>query len=103
MTARADGRSRHAVRLAWAMLAGLAIATAFEVGAQETARPSRGDAASPADETADQQLRRQSELRQVEEALAASGELRKRVEAEIAGLKGDAAKLNAALIETAQR
>jgi septal ring factor EnvC (AmiA/AmiB activator) len=88
--------------LAWPMLAGLALVPAPEAGAQEAGRSSAA-AAAPAGETADEKQRRETELRQVEEALAASGESRKRIEAEIASVKGDAAKLSAALIETAQR
>src|SRR3712207_825227 len=56
-----------------------------------------------ATETADEKARRESELRQLEEALAASGESRLRLEAEIGELKGDAAKLGAELIDTAER
>jgi septal ring factor EnvC (AmiA/AmiB activator) len=54
-------------------------------------------------ETADEKAWRQTELRQLEEALAASGESRRRLEAEISELKGDAARLKAELINTAER
>src|SRR3712207_3741983 len=56
-----------------------------------------------ATETADEKARRETELRQLEEALAASGESRRRLEAEIGELKGDAARLGAELIESAAR
>jgi septal ring factor EnvC (AmiA/AmiB activator) len=54
-------------------------------------------------EPADDKARRQTELRQIEEALAASGESRRRLEAEIGELKGDATRLTAELIATAER
>src|SRR5918998_312326 len=56
-----------------------------------------------ATETADEKARREAELRQLEEALASSGESRRRLEAEIGELKGDAARLSAELIDTAER
>jgi septal ring factor EnvC (AmiA/AmiB activator) len=54
-------------------------------------------------ESADEKTRRETELRQLEEALAASGESRRRLEAEIGELKGDAVRLKAELISTAER
>jgi septal ring factor EnvC (AmiA/AmiB activator) len=54
-------------------------------------------------ETAEEKTRRETELRQLEEALAASSESRRRLEAELGELKGDTARFNAELIETAER
>jgi murein hydrolase activator len=64
---------------------------------------SAAQSSPPASETADEKARREAELRQLEEALASSGESRRRLEAEIGELKGDAAKLGAELIATAER
>jgi murein hydrolase activator len=63
--------------------------------AQSTAEPSAA--------AINEKARRESELKQVEEALAASAESRRRLEAEIGEIKGDAARLRAELIETADR
>ena len=60
-------------------------------------------AAEPSATTINEKAQRESELRQVEEALAASAESRRRLEAEIGEIKGDAARLKAELIETAGR
>lgn len=54
-------------------------------------------------ETAAEKAQREIELRQLEEALAASSESRARLEAEIGELKIDTARLNAELIDTAER
>ncbi|MBM6595444.1 murein hydrolase activator EnvC family protein [Microvirga pudoricolor] len=54
-------------------------------------------------ETAEQKARREGDLRKLEEAMAASAEARRRLEAEIAEIRTDRAKLNTALIETADR
>jgi len=56
-----------------------------------------------AGETADQKARREQDLKKVEDAMAASTEARRKLEDEVAGLRTDRAKLNAALIETAAR
>jgi len=58
---------------------------------------------APARPSAEEAARRETELRDIEEALAASGESRRRLEAEIDELKGDAAKLQAELIQSAAR
>jgi murein hydrolase activator len=63
-------------------------------------------AANPAQgvaETAEQKARREQDLRLLEEAMAANAEARKRLEAEIADIRTDRAKLNAALIDAAGR
>jgi murein hydrolase activator len=57
----------------------------------------------PTLETAAEKAQRETELRQLEEALAASSESRARLEAEIGELKADTARLNAELIGTAER
>ncbi|MFC4173782.1 murein hydrolase activator EnvC family protein [Microvirga sp. GCM10011540] len=59
--------------------------------------------AQPGAETAEQKAQRERDLRILEEAMAASAEARKRLEAEIAEIQTDRAKLNTALIETANR
>jgi murein hydrolase activator len=52
---------------------------------------------------AEQKAKRESELKRVEEALAASTEWRRQLEAEITTLRADQARLTAALIETAEK
>ena len=59
-------------------------------------------AAAPA-ETADEKAKRESDLKALEEAMAASAAARRRLEAEIDEMKSDRARLNAALIDTAGR
>ena len=56
-----------------------------------------------ASELADEAARRDAELREVEARLAASAESRRRLESEIDEMKGDAAKLQAELIQSAAR
>src|SRR4051794_39818984 len=90
--------SRKPVSLA-AALAAFALGSA---GAQEAARP----AANPQQaisETAEQKAQREQDLKKLQEAMAASAEARKRLEAEVDAIRTDRAKLNSALIETAQR
>src|SRR5215218_9226230 len=55
-----------------------------------------GGSAPRADETAEEKARRESDLKAVEEAIAANAESRRRLEAEIAGIGADRAKLSAA-------
>jgi septal ring factor EnvC (AmiA/AmiB activator) len=97
MTRRSSARcltARHAAAaLAALLLCGGAVAWAQNVP------PLPQSAAEPADE----RTRREAELRRLEEELAASGESRRRLEAEIGGLKGDADRLTAELIDTAER
>jgi murein hydrolase activator len=59
-------------------------------------------AAAPA-ETADEKAKRESDLKALEDAMAASAAARRRLEAEIDEMKSDRARLNAALIDTAGR
>lgn len=65
--------------------------------------PRAGDPAARAGETLDERARRESDLKAVEEAMSANAESRKRLEAEIAVLKTDRARLNGSLIETAEK
>ena len=58
---------------------------------------------SPQGETAEQKARREQDLKVLEEAISANAEARRRLEAEVESIKADRAKLNAALIETAER
>jgi len=88
---------REPLRLA-AFLTVLAVGSA---GAQQGSAPV--PAASSITETAEQKAQRESDLRKLEEAMAASAEARKRLEAEIADIQADRAKLNTALIDTAAR
>ena len=70
-------------------------------GAQERA-PAPSAAPHPT-ETADEKAKREADLRALEEAMAASAEARRKLDAEIADIRTDRAKLNEALIETAAR
>jgi murein hydrolase activator len=54
-------------------------------------------------ETAEEKARREQDLKVLEEAITANAEARRRLEAEIESIKADRAKLNAALIGTAER
>jgi septal ring factor EnvC (AmiA/AmiB activator) len=101
MTRRTSIRSVSRLVLALALLLprGEALAQAQSV----TPSGPMQSSSQHASETADEKARRETELRQLEEALAASSESRRRLEAEIGELKGDAAKLGAELIDTAER
>jgi septal ring factor EnvC (AmiA/AmiB activator) len=84
--------------LAWVVLV---LTCASPAPAQEPARAA--SAAEPHPDAADEKERRRSELRRIEEALAASGQSRKRMEGEVAELKRDAGKLDAALVQAGER
>ncbi|HEX2136119.1 MAG TPA: peptidoglycan DD-metalloendopeptidase family protein [Microvirga sp.] len=72
--------------------------------AQAQERPPASDPVQhKATETAEEKAKRESDLRAVEEALTASAEARRRLEAEIAEIRSDRAKLNAALLAAAER
>jgi len=58
---------------------------------------------SPQGETAEQKARREQDLKVLEEAISANAEARRRLESEVESIKADRAKLNTALIETAER
>src|SRR5687767_6949667 len=76
---------------------GLTLAEAQE--RPPSSEPAEQDAAAILDE----KTRRENDLRSLEDALAASAEARRRLEAEIAEIRLDRAKLNAALIAAAER
>src|SRR3712207_2518202 len=78
---------------AWTVAASLSPA-----GAQQPAPAP----AAPA-ESAEEKARREQDLKVLEEAITANAEARRRLEAEIESIRADRAKLNAALIETAER
>jgi septal ring factor EnvC (AmiA/AmiB activator) len=80
-----------------------ALLACAETKAQAQGPPPSPLASEARAESTDRTERRQIELRQVEEALAASSESRQRLEAEIAAMKEDAAKLSAALIDAGER
>src|SRR3954451_21618457 len=69
--------------------------------AQDSARPASQDPGQKAAETAEEKARREADLKALEAAMAASAEARQKLEAEIADIRADRAKLNATLIETA--
>jgi murein hydrolase activator len=71
--------------------------------AQEGAGAPDLETNQPSTETAEDKARREEELRALEEAMIASAEARRRLEADIAEIQNDRAKLNASLIETAER
>jgi septal ring factor EnvC (AmiA/AmiB activator) len=89
--------SRKAFGLAALMIA----ASLSPIGAQQPALAPAAPAV-PA-ETAEQKARREQDLKILEEAIAANAEARRRLETEIESIKADRAKLNTALIETAER
>jgi murein hydrolase activator len=72
--------------------------------AQESALPPSPDPAMRStEETAGERARREGDLKALEAAMAASAEARRKLEAEVAEIRNDRAKLNASLIETAER
>jgi murein hydrolase activator len=72
------------------------------VGAQPAPAPVAAPA-QPGAETAEQKAQKERDLKVLEDAMAASAEAKRRLETEIADIKTDRAKLNAALIDTAER
>ena len=96
--------------LASALAAGL-VASASS-GAQErpaAGRPVVEKRAEPkkpdpkAAETAAEKARREADLKALQDAIAANAEARRKLDAEIASIRTDRAKLSAALIDTAER
>ncbi len=82
----------------------LALATWMAASGLGLAQAQQAPAAAPVPaETADEKAKRESDLKALEEAMAASAEARRRLEAEIEEMKSDRARLNAALIDTAGR
>jgi murein hydrolase activator len=82
-----------ALPLLSAVAPGTGLRAAAEPGAQAPARP----------ETDEERSRRESDLKSVQDALAASAEARRRLDAEIAEIRTDRAKLSAALVDTAAK
>jgi septal ring factor EnvC (AmiA/AmiB activator) len=80
----------------------LALAAWMAVWGLGLAQAQQAPAAAPT-ETADEKAKRESDLKALEEAMAASAAARRRLEAEIDEMKSDRARLNAALIDTAGR
>nr|WP_245410890.1 peptidoglycan DD-metalloendopeptidase family protein [Microvirga flavescens] len=78
-----------------------ASAIGFAVAQQTVAPPD--DPARKAMEAAEEKARREQDLKTLEAAMTANAEARKRLEAEVAEIRTDRAKLNAALIDTASR
>jgi septal ring factor EnvC (AmiA/AmiB activator) len=82
---------------------------ALPAGAQQPSGPRAPPGQIPAanapvaPETVEQKARREQDLKALEDAMAASAKANKALEAEIAAIRTDRAKLNAALIETASR
>ncbi|WP_210485377.1 murein hydrolase activator EnvC family protein [Microvirga antarctica] len=98
--------SQRTIWLAAAVvLAGVGSAWAQPKPPPAQAAPSAAPKGTPpvATETAEQKAQREKDLRALEEAMAASAKANKQLEAEIADIRTDRAKLNAALIETATR
>ena len=79
-----------------------ALLTAASLGPAGAQQPAPAPPAAPL-ETAEEKTRREQDLRVLEEAITANAEARRRLEAEIDSIKADRAKLNAALIGTAER
>jgi septal ring factor EnvC (AmiA/AmiB activator) len=91
---------RNAVRLA-ALMVSLTVGAAR---AQESPLPPSPDPVTRStEETAGERARREGDLKALEAAMAASAEARRKLEAEVAEIRNDRAKLNASLIETAER
>jgi murein hydrolase activator len=78
------------------------MASSFLGGAYAQQMPAPAPA-QPGAETAEQKAQRERDLRILEEAMASNAESRRKLEAEIADIRTDRAKLNTALIETAER
>jgi septal ring factor EnvC (AmiA/AmiB activator) len=96
-------RMARAFRLAGriAALAALAAAALSAAAAQE--RPATDASPPVAAGTDDEKAKREADLKALQEALAASAEARRRLDAEIDAIRTDRAKLNEALIGTAER
>lgn len=91
--------SRKALGLA-VLMGGWALGSAQ---AQQAPAPATDSPPAVSVETAEQKAQRERDLKQLEDAMAASAEARRQLEAEIAAIRTDRAKLNAALIDTASR
>jgi septal ring factor EnvC (AmiA/AmiB activator) len=71
--------------------------------AQQPAPAPVPGSAQRAPETTEERARRERELKAANDAQAVSAEIRRRLEAEIAEIRTDRARLNTALVETAER
>src|SRR5690349_19184974 len=80
------------------LAAWLAASALGSAQAQQAPAPAPGTA-----ETAEEKVRRENDLKVLEDAMAASAEAQRRLEAEIEEIKTDRARLNTALIDTAAR
>jgi septal ring factor EnvC (AmiA/AmiB activator) len=77
------------------------LALARSAAAQDAVRPpAELEAARRAAEKAEERTRRESELKAIQDTLARNVEARRALEAEVASLKADRARLNTALLET---
>ncbi|MBB4038408.1 septal ring factor EnvC (AmiA/AmiB activator) [Microvirga flocculans] len=86
---------------AFALATWMIAASLGPAGAQQLA-PAPAAPSAPA-ETVEEKARREQDLKVLEEAITANAEARRRLETEIESIRADRAKLNAALIETAER
>ena len=86
---------------AFSFAACLVAASLSPAGAQQP--PAAPTAQATPGGAAEEKARREQDLKLLEEAITANAEARKRLDAEIDSIKADRAKLNGALIETAER
>ena len=95
-----SGRLWVALALACTLGAGGALA---EGPRPADAAPDPAEAARRLQEAEQEQVRRRNDLKTVEDALAAAAEARRNLEQDVASLRTDRARLNAALIETTRQ
>jgi murein hydrolase activator len=94
------GITFHLPRKAIALALGL---MAFPLGSAGAQPLPAADPSRPGGETAEQKAQKERDLKVLEDAMAASAEAKRRLEAEIADIKTDRAKLTGALIDAADR
>jgi len=83
---------------------GLAACSTFlNLGAAQAQQATTPAPPAVSPETVEQKAQREKDLKVLEDAMAASAEARRKLEAEVAEIGADRAKLNAALIDTAGR
>lgn len=80
-----------------------AFLSAGHAGAQTAPSPETEQAARETEQKREEKRAREAELKAIEERLAGNVEARARLEAEIAGIRADRAKLNQALLDTTAR
>jgi septal ring factor EnvC (AmiA/AmiB activator) len=85
-----------------ALLAATLLLTGLLPGASARAQAA-ADPGRKGGETAEEKIRRERDLKVLNEAMTVSAEARRRLEAEIAEIKNDRVRLNTALIDTAAR